>query len=1734
MSKKSIAISLAAPLVAGLIALASAGGLAFMFADFAPAPWSSAGSMAEARSGASSALLPDGRVLVTGGSGANGLLNSAEMYSLDGGFSPEAPMALARTGHVSVAMGDGRVLVAGGTTTGGGITNSAEIFDPVTSSWSEVPGGMIEPRTGATASFLQDGRVLIAGGANSSGGVSSTVEIFNPATNTFAMAGPLSSPRQNHAAAVLPDGRVLITGGSDGKRALATTDIFDPATDSVNPGPALLGARQRHSATTLLDGSVLIAGGSDGSTDLATAEVCNPVTGAVSAVGNLAVARSGHLAFLLPNNNAVLIVGGTSGGAALASAELYTPASQAFAPAGSLSAARSAAVGTALQSDGWLLVAGGTDGSNVLPTAELYHFATVRTNLGDYSPGQKVYMSGSGWQPGETVTLQLQEVPAGDVHAPITATADSSGKILTNQFAPDDNDLGVRFYLTATGASSGLRAYATFTDGNPKINKVLPNAGPVAGGTIVRIKIGNFADAPGLTYTVTFSNGKDSTSVSGTRAGNSTLTATTPACPGTCTASQTRVGITVTSSNGDSASDNNAFTYTGSAANTAPTADDFTTTVNENGTVTITLTGHDAQTKELKFYTPDTGYVYGSPYTDDTLTAPAHGTLSNFTDQFGTGSPGAYSDTATLTYQPNSNFSGTDTFTFYVADSDGLYSDEATVTITINAVASKLAFSSSAVSGSVGACLGPLTVQVQDGGGNAVAVSSNTSVSLTTGSAGGAFYSDAACGSGITAVTIPANSSSASFYYKDTSAGSPTITASSGTLTQATQVETITKASTTTAVATNNSTASYGQEVTLTATVTPSAATGSVQFAYSTDGGATFTNITGGSVTLSAGQAQLVTQALPAGTTTVQATYAGDSNYTGSSGTAAQSVGKATASFSSLTASQSVPYGTASVTLSGKLTGTPVNPPSGSTVSVSIGTGTASGTGTTDASGHFSVTVSTASLDASATPYTISYSYGATTNFAGATDGTTTLTVTAAKTTTSITPSSISKVYGVGDTFTATVENIDTNATPAGSVKFTVSNGSATVGTFIASVSGSGNTVTATFPLSDLSGFPLPAGSYAVTAEFVPSPANFTASSSDAASLTITKATPLFSNLSAPAIYYGATPTSLGGTISYTVGSAVYYPTGNVSITVNGVAKQAAIGTNGVFSVSFDTSVLGVSGSPYTITYSYSGDSNFTSLTDTTKTLKVAAARTTTNISPLNDSKIYRVDDTFTATVKNTDTGATPAGSVTFTVTSGTVTLVTLTPSFGGSGNAATATFKLSDLSSPLPVGSYTITAEFIPSSNFAESRASTSFTVLKRPTTIVYGGPAEAMYGDCLTTFTAVLTDTTTSTALPGESITFKITDSAQNVVATGTATTDSTGTATVSIPLNLNAATYSANASFDGDAIYALSATGNTGNFKIQNSTYAGPVAGQPLYTGSPIFWTANSTSSTATMTLSAVIQDTGKTFGSQICYGDIRTARLTFAFRNGDGSYTPISNQTANLPVGLVDPANPHVGTASTIVQYNLGNSSYDSFQLAVIAKGNYDLNQISQDSEIGVAVPGTPNSIVGAGSLDLRKLTASGPSTTSTYPAASGFLGNAIDDNNPLLWVTANVTYNKSNTNPQGNVVVRFSSFNKPDGTVDTKLHNYLIKSNSIASLAALKSGDYSFTAKATVQDQDTGTSLDGGATMQVTLTSGTPGLIAISVQSSKKGGPMWISTAWDPSKGTTVEKQLQPNSQITAN
>src|SRR5438045_2303109 len=77
--------------------------------------------------------------------------------------------------------------------------------------------------------------------------------------------------------------------------------------------------------------------------------------------------------------------------------------------------------------------------------------ATLTTDQPDYHPGQYVTFTGTGWQAGETVTIDVYETTIDPFYweGRLSAIADASGKISNNSFIVQQSFLGQGFSANA-------------------------------------------------------------------------------------------------------------------------------------------------------------------------------------------------------------------------------------------------------------------------------------------------------------------------------------------------------------------------------------------------------------------------------------------------------------------------------------------------------------------------------------------------------------------------------------------------------------------------------------------------------------------------------------------------------------------------------------------------------------------------------------------------------------------------------------------------------------------------------------------------------------------------------------------------------------------------------------------------------------------------------------------------------------------------------------------------------------------------------------------------------------------------------------------------------------------------------------------------------------------------------------------------------------------------------------
>jgi subtilase family serine protease len=190
--------------------------------------------------------------------------------------------------------------------------------------------------------------------------------------------------------------------------------------------------------------------------------------------------------------------------------------------------------------------------------------------------------------------------------------------------------------------------------------------------------------------------------------------------------------------------------------------------------------------------------------------------------------------------------------------------------------------------------------------------------------------------------------------------------------------------------------------------------------------------------------------------------------------------------------------------------------------------------------------------------------------------------------------------------------------------------------------------------------------------------------------------TPVFSGLTSPTITYGSAFVTLSGTISLVPDQEI------VAVVVNGVSQSATV-VGGTFSTTFDTQVLGVAGTPYSVTYSYAGDSTLAAVSDASTTLIVQQAVPT--ITWPNPADI--VYGTLLGSTQLDATASVP-GIFVYTPASG--TLLT-----AGSNQTLSVTFTPTD----------TI--------NYTTATAATLINVKTATPTIIWPNPAEITYGTAL-----------------------------------------------------------------------------------------------------------------------------------------------------------------------------------------------------------------------------------------------------------------------------------------------------------------------------------------------------------------------------------------------------------------
>ena len=413
---------------------------------------------------------------------------------------------------------------------------------------------------------------------------------------------------------------------------------------------------------------------------------------------------------------------------------------------------------------------------------------------------------------------------------------------------------------------------------------------------------------------------------------------------------------------------------------------------------------------------------------------------------------------------------------------------------------------------------------------------------------------------------------------------------------------------------------------------------------------------------------------------------------------------------------------------------------------------------------------------------------------------------------------------------------------------------------------------------------------------------------------------------------------------------------------------------------------------------------------------------------------------TFTATATDHDL---PANILTFSLVGAPA---------GATINVSTGVFSWTPTEAQGP-GTYSFTVKVTDngSPNLSDEESIT-VTVTKRTTRLVYGGASIVQYSDPINLSATLydITNVTPVTVIGLKPIDFAIGSQSTNPDPI----TNSSGIASTTLVITQAPGGYTVTTSYKGDDSYFASY--DSGDPVTVNREDA-----LVNFTGPTLVSTTSPTSTSATLTLVATIQDDPD--GNR---GDITNARVTFTVANPNGSiiYTSPSPLTPSLVSTTGDK------TIGTVTAANISATGVGEYVVTWVVNNYYTAP--TTDQAVIEVYQNNGDFITGGGYV---------------IPTASA--GQYASDPGSKTNFGFNVKFNKTNKNLQGSMTVIFRR------TVGNVKHNFQIKSNSMTSLGVSPTssgGTAVFASKATLKDLYDGTTY-GSCILQVNMTDmGEPG------------------------------------------
>jgi N-acetylneuraminic acid mutarotase len=227
---------------------------------------------------------------------------------------------------------DGTIYVMGGLVPPSGNASSEfDAYNPTTQTWTRLPDlpnfeGFASPRQFyAQAATGTDGTIYAIGGFHTN-----EVDAYNPATQTWTQVASLPSSRYNAGVTVGTDGTIYSMGSQDtGTNTISNeVDAYNPKTNTWTVLPPMPDARYALAAATGKDGTIYALGGQSGTYPYPTSgevDAYNPVTQTWTVLGHSLPTPREDLAAATGTDGTIYAIGGDNFSGNTGEVDTYLP-----------------------------------------------------------------------------------------------------------------------------------------------------------------------------------------------------------------------------------------------------------------------------------------------------------------------------------------------------------------------------------------------------------------------------------------------------------------------------------------------------------------------------------------------------------------------------------------------------------------------------------------------------------------------------------------------------------------------------------------------------------------------------------------------------------------------------------------------------------------------------------------------------------------------------------------------------------------------------------------------------------------------------------------------------------------------------------------------------------------------------------------------------------------------------------------------------------------------------------------------------------------------------------------------------------------------------------------------------------------------------------------------------------------------------------------------------------------